>query len=93
MDDVADPVLEGVGCGEEEVAVKPDNGDTGRLLVVGVVGDVGRPVCWLTSKQGDIGARGHGDQPEQRECDADRGSSTPGPGLPMAVTAIQNSKR
>jgi hypothetical protein len=27
VDDVADPVLEGVGCGEEEVAVESDNGD------------------------------------------------------------------
>lgn len=72
-DDVADPVLESVGCGEEEVAVEPDNSDAGRLLVVGIVGDVPVDLCArLTPKQSDIGACGHSDQPQQRECDADR---------------------
>ena len=44
-DDVADPVLESVGCGEEEVAVEPDNSDARRLLVVGIVGDVPVDLC------------------------------------------------
>src|SRR5215213_9363130 len=60
----------------KEVAVEPDNSNASGLLVLGVVGDV--PVdlrTWLTPEQSDIGACGHGDQPQQREGDADHDAS------------------
>src|SRR3954454_5873188 len=74
-DDIAHLVLESVCGGEEEVAVEPDDGDAGRLLVIGVTRYVSVDLrARLTAKASYVWPRRHRDEPQQRQCDADHDS-------------------